>query len=84
MLLSDFGVDESFLAHTPDETLIAHSDLTLAYYQKIVASKKLEQTIDALVRKLDDTHFKLIKEMFDNAIYLHDLGKTNPHFQVTP
>ena len=82
MLLSDFGVDESFLAHTPDETLIAHSDLTLAYYQKIVASKKLEQTIDALVRKLDDTHFKLIKEMFDNAIYLHDLGKTNPHFQA--
>lgn len=86
MFLSDFGVDESFLAHTSvpsaSETLIAHSDLTLAYYQKIVASKNLGQMIDTLIQKLDSEHFLFIKELFESSVYLHDLGKTNPYFQA--
>lgn len=86
MFLSDFGVDESFLAHTSvhsaSETLIAHSDLTFAYYQRIVASKNLEQMIDELIKKLDSEHFLFIKELFEGSVYLHDLGKTNPYFQA--
>lgn len=86
MFLSDFGVDESFLAHTSvhsaSETLIAHSDLTLAYYQRIVASKNLGQMIDRLIQKLDSEHFLFIKELFESSVYLHDLGKTNPYFQA--
>jgi len=38
--------------------------------------------IDKLIIKVDERHHKFIKEMFFDAIYLHDLGKTNPNFQA--
>lgn len=86
MLLSDFGVDETFLAHTlahtPDETLIAHSSLTLVYLEKIIKDKNLDILIDRLILTIDTKHEKLVKEMFMNAIYLHDIGKINPYFQA--
>lgn len=81
-LLSDLGVDEHYLAHTPDETLIEHSDLTYRYLQKILGSKNLTEIIDRLLATIDEQNFDLLKEMFVNAIYLHDIGKTNPHFQA--
>jgi len=40
--LSEFGIDDSILAHSPSETLQEHSDLTLKYTQKIISSKHLE------------------------------------------
>jgi CRISPR-associated endonuclease/helicase Cas3 len=80
--LSDFGIDESILAHSPNETLQEHSDLTFDYYHKIVSSKGLEPLIDNLISKIDSEHFELIKMMFIDAIYLHDLGKENPIFQA--
>jgi CRISPR-associated endonuclease/helicase Cas3 len=80
--LSDFGIDESILAHSPNETLQEHSDLTFDYYHKIVSSKGLEPLIDDLISKIDSEHFELIKIMFIDAIYLHDLGKENPIFQA--
>lgn len=86
MLLSKFGVDERFHAHTlkstPNETLIAHSNLTLDYYNKIIKAKKLDSLIDNLIHKIDSKNFGLIKDMFINTIYLHDLGKKNPCFQA--
>ena len=82
MLLSSFGVDETFLAHTPKETLIEHSDLTLKYLEKILTDKNLDDIINDIILVIDKEHNKLIKEMFVNAIYLHDLGKTNPYFQA--
>lgn len=86
MLLSEFEVDERYLAHTsksfPKETLIAHSKLTLKYYEKIVKNKYLDSIIDNLIEQIDSRNSKLIKEMFVNAIYLHDLGKKNPCFQA--
>ncbi len=80
--LSEFGIDDSTLAHSPCETLQEHSDLTLKYCEKILTSKKLETLIDELILKVDNKHHNLIKEMFFDAIYLHDLGKTNPYFQA--
>jgi len=80
--LSEFGIDDSILAHSPSETLQEHSDLTLKYTQKIISSKHLEPLINHLIEQIDKEHFELIKAMFFDAIYLHDLGKTNPNFQA--
>ena len=86
MLLSKFGVDERFFAHTSSkyksETLIEHSNLTLEYFEKIVKVKNLDSLIDKLIKQIDYKNFTLIKEMFKNAVYLHDLGKINPCFQA--
>lgn len=80
--LSSFGVDKRFLAHTPNETLEEHSILTFEYYEKIIKEKSLVKLIDTLIKKIDSDNFDLIKEMFENAILLHDLGKKNRCFQA--
>lgn len=80
--LKEFGIDELILAHTPDETLIAHSFMTKEYFKKIKEIKGLDTSIDNLLFNLDSQYFELIKEMFDNTIYLHDIGKINPYFQA--
>jgi len=79
--LKAFGVDEQYWAHTPDETLAEHLDCTKKYLDKMIKEKHLEPLIDALIERIDNKHSTLIKEMFYNAIYLHDLGKMNPCFQ---
>lgn len=80
--LKEFGIDELILAHTPDETLIAHSFMTNIYFEKIKEAKKLDDLIDKLLFNLDSKYIELIKEMFNNTIYLHDIGKINPYFQA--
>ncbi|MDD3343217.1 MAG: CRISPR-associated endonuclease Cas3'', partial [Sulfurospirillaceae bacterium] len=85
MLLSDFGIDEKFFAHTRGsnkETLSAHLHLTCNYYEKIVTCKNLAPLIDIIIEQIDSDNASLIKEMFENAIFLHDLGKKNPCFQA--
>ena len=75
-----------FYAHRKDgktsETLIEHSDLTKLYFEKILKTKNLNAIIDKLILKIDNKYNLLIKRLFINAIYLHDLGKTNPAFQA--
>ncbi|MDR2790295.1 MAG: CRISPR-associated helicase Cas3' [Campylobacteraceae bacterium] len=80
--LSDFEIDEKYLAHTPNETLIDHANLTLEYFYKIINAKNMKILIDILIKKISDQNFELIKEMFVNAVYLHDTGKKNPYFQA--
>ncbi len=80
--LSSFGVDENFLAHTPNETLEEHSILTFKYYEKILKKKNLEELINNLINKIDYNNFEIIKEMFENAVLLHDLGKKSKCFQA--
>lgn len=80
--LKEFGIDESILAHTPNETLIAHSFMTKKYFRRIKEAKFLDKLIDKLLFNLDNKYFELIKKMFENTIYLHDVGKTNPYFQA--
>lgn len=80
--LSNFGVDEKILAHTPNETLKEHSLLTFEYYKNILKEKNLEGLIDTLINHIDSNNFSLIKEMFESAILLHDLGKKSKCFQA--
>lgn len=86
MLLSKFGVDERFFAHSSSkyksETLLEHSHLTLKYFEKIIKVKNLDNLIERLINQIDSKNATLIKEMFKNAVFLHDLGKTNPCFQA--
>ena len=77
----EFGVNELYLAHTPDETLIEHLECTRKYLEKIQEDKSLKVIISNLIENIDSKSSKLIEEMFYNAIYLHDLGKMNPCFQ---
>lgn len=76
---------KNIFAHThkdkKSETLIAHSLLTKEYLNKILEVKNLIPLIDNLINNLDYENRDLIKKLFYNAIYLHDLGKINPSFQ---
>lgn len=82
MNLCEFGVDERFLAHAPKESLREHSDLTYKYFENIKDAKKLENIIDDLIKSVAGDDFELVKQMFEFAIYLHDIGKINPYFQA--
>lgn len=81
-LLSNLGINNTHLAHTPKETLIEHSNLTLEYLHKILNSKNIEHIINKLLQAIDKENFELLKEIFINTIYLHDIGKINPYFQA--
>lgn len=63
------------------ETLKEHSDLTKEYLNSIVENKKLSVIIDNLLEMFSEKHFNLLKRMFFNAVFLHDLGKKAPSFQ---
>jgi CRISPR-associated endonuclease/helicase Cas3 len=77
---------KDFFAHTcnskPKEKLIDHCNLTKFYLEKIVEEKNLSNLIDNMIIDLDKDNFILIKKLFYNAIFLHDLGKTNESFQA--
>lgn len=77
---------KDFFAHTceskPKEKLIEHCNLTRFYLDKIIEEKNLLNLIDNMVINLDKDNFVLIKKLFFNAIFLHDLGKINPSFQA--
>ncbi|MBU5439709.1 CRISPR-associated helicase Cas3' [Tissierella sp. MSJ-40] len=71
-----------------DETLYEHLNKTIYYFYKINELKGIEDCIDNIISKfvvndryLSEGEGLLIKEMFVNAIYLHDIGKINPAFQ---
>ena len=79
---------DNIFAHRKDskekETLEEHSDLTKKYLDLLVTNKNLSKIIDSLLKLLksiSEDNFDLLKKMFYNAVYLHDLGKTNPSFQ---
>jgi CRISPR-associated endonuclease/helicase Cas3 len=77
---------KDFFAHTcnskPKEKLIDHCNLTKFYLEKIVEEKNLSNLIDNMIIDLDKDNLFLIKKLFYNAIFLHDLGKTNESFQA--
>ena len=68
-----------------NETLKEHLELTLDYFYKIVKEKKLENVIEnfeeELLKGFSDTAKDLFKEFLVNAVYMHDVGKSNPNFQ---
>jgi CRISPR-associated endonuclease/helicase Cas3 len=77
---------KNFFAHTcknkEKEPLLKHSNLTKKYLERIIDEKNLRELIDNLIIKIDKDNFLLIRRLFYNAIYLHDLGKINPSFQA--
>lgn len=88
--------DEIYLAHLSNikenETLKEHLDLTLDYYNRLKESQGLEavlgRSIDYIritrkrgVENLSSEAKKLLIDMFEGAIYYHDIGKINPAFQ---
>lgn len=85
--LSDMLASQrSYLAHTPDETLIEHTELTLTYLNAIVEANRLNPIIDKLIKSIIPNREKLIQEwvkkLFVDSISFHDFGKVNVNFQT--
>ncbi|MCG8501089.1 MAG: CRISPR-associated helicase Cas3' [Firmicutes bacterium] len=83
---------DHIVAHTDsgkkDETLIEHSQQTLYYFEKLNKEKGIGHLLEKMIenlkcadQRLDKEYIQWIKDMFVNAIYLHDIGKINPAFQ---
>ncbi len=78
-----------FLAHLKEgkqpEKLIEHMNLTFDYYLKLSKEKglydALSRTCKSYLTKHDQKEINLLIELFENAIWLHDIGKINPSFQ---
>lgn len=66
------------------EGLDAHLHLTCEYFKKICDEKDLNSIFDKIYEKLfsTDEYKELFFEMLINTIYLHDVGKVNPRFQI--
>lgn len=70
------------------ETLPEHTALTQKYLYKLSAEKGIGQVLESLTagfklegKELNGDCKALLKEMFVNAVVLHDIGKINPAFQ---
>ncbi|KNZ42388.1 CRISPR-associated helicase/endonuclease Cas3 [Acetobacterium bakii] len=89
----NFNTTAPFHAHLSEdrhgniksELLEEHIDLTMSYFAKLCAEKNLDPIFHhfeiQLVGDLSDPAKALWQELLYNAIYAHDLGKTNPNFQ---
>ena len=83
-------LDTRYQAHTKVingskqiETLLAHSELTLAYFKQYCEKKGIEKIVQGLIIACDfkGEEIQKVYLMFIYAIYLHDLGKINPRYQ---
>lgn len=77
---------EKYLAHTPNETLLEHTNLTLKYLDVIIRVNKLDQVIDKLIIGIipdsNENVLNYAKKIFISAILFHDFGKVNSNFQA--
>ncbi|KLU60527.1 ATP-dependent RNA helicase SrmB [Peptococcaceae bacterium CEB3] len=83
-------LDDRYLAHTKDsdghrrvETLSEHSELTLRYYERYCDRKRIDEIVEGLIFACGfrGQEIPKVRLMFVHAIYLHDIGKTNPRYQ---
>lgn len=83
---------DSIYAHKGEggrkETLLEHAETTISYFYELLDKKRLEPVLNKLIegisiegKQFSLEHSDFIKELFVNAIYLHDLGKINYAFQ---
>lgn len=71
------------------EKLIEHLDLVIKYFFSIIESHKLENLIDNCIKSIQidqnnhisEVSANLIKKIFFESIYFHDIGKINENFQ---
>lgn len=83
---------DKLLAHIKGgnkESLKEHLDQTKSYLSMLIEVKGLDDILHRLIEvikidnnKLSEKAKQFIAELFVNGIYLHDLGKMNPNFQV--
>lgn len=84
---------KQIFAHTCEgkdkETLQQHMDTVWRFFEELLRVKGLEKVLERLIdsikvegSELSKEAKELLWELFANAIYLHDLGKVNPAFQV--
>lgn len=88
-----FDTAQPFYAHLKNlnqfpeekETLEDHLTLAISYLLKLISEKNLDPVFknfeNKLVHNLSAPSRLFWRELFVNAIYTHDLGKTNPNFQ---
>lgn len=84
--------EENIWAHTDSEkdpeTIFEHSDRILHFLYKLMEKKGLDKVLNNIIsefkiegKNIDDDVSNFIKELFINAVYLHDFGKINPSYQ---
>ena len=68
------------------ELLEEHMDSSIKYFSKIITEKNLDNIFvsfeDEFLKGFSVEAINLWKELIYNVIYCHDLGKSNPNFQV--
>lgn len=68
------------------ETLKEHMELSMYYFKKICKEKNLESVFlnfeKSFLKGYSKESITLWRELIYNIIYTHDLGKSNPNFQV--
>ncbi len=80
---------DSYLAHTPDETLVEHLTLVMDYVSALVKEHALESVIEQLIEgclpecseEEQENLRAFLKELFFASIVYHDFGKVNENFQ---
>lgn len=91
---NDLIDQELLFAHIDDENkkepekLIEHLNRAIYSFKQLSEKRGIEKVIDKIINnlmvneeKITDMQAEYIKELFINAIYLHDIGKINPAFQ---
>jgi len=81
--------EKPYFAHTKrvnnqqKELLIDHMNLTMKYFSLYCDKKRIIPVIESLITKagFDENEADIIKDLFINAIYMHDIGKINPDYQ---
>ena len=66
------------------ELLSSHLELTYSYYKKMENYKKLDEKIKKSIKSIFNVKEDIVEkiyDMFNMAIYYHDIGKINPLFQ---
>lgn len=70
------------------ETLREHMETTIFFFYDLLDKKGLESILKNIIediaidgKPLAPSYSNLVKRLFVNAIYLHDIGKINPAFQ---
>lgn len=88
------NLDRFYWAHTHErkspEGLFEHSRLVADYFEKLLNAHGLEPVINHVIDQYcKSINFsstqrakEIVKEIFANSIYLHDLGKVSPNFQT--
>ncbi|MFZ5351937.1 MAG: CRISPR-associated helicase Cas3' [Bacillota bacterium] len=83
---------DKIYAHTKDakadEKLSEHMEKTKQYLYDLMDKKGINKVLSSIIedlciegRPIEQQYIDFLKELYINAVYLHDIGKINPAFQ---